>query len=87
MSPTVIFLWASTWCGPRGSVAVCGGRPTFKYTRIEILGTLERLAAGETIEAIRQGYEGRVSSEAIQEALQIVKHQFLQALPALPLAA
>ncbi len=26
---------------------VCGGRPTFKYTRIEIAGTLERLAAGE----------------------------------------
>ena len=66
---------------------VCGGRPTFKYTRIEILGALERLAAGESIEIISQGYEGRVSSEAIQEALQIVKRQFLQALPALPHAA
>ena len=29
-------------------VGVCGGRPTFKYTRIEITGTLERLAAGES---------------------------------------
>jgi len=28
---------------------VCNGRPTFKYTRIEIIGTFERLAAGENI--------------------------------------
>ncbi len=28
---------------------VCDGRPMFKYTRIEITGTLERLAAGETV--------------------------------------
>ena len=31
---------------------VCGGRPTFKYTRIEITGTLERLAASEAIDGI-----------------------------------
>src|SRR5687768_15885940 len=30
---------------------VCGGRPTFKYKRIELTGTMERLAAGESIEA------------------------------------
>lgn len=47
---------------------VCGGRPTFKYTRIEITGTLVRLAAGETIDAIVAGYRGRVSREAIVEA-------------------
>ena len=35
------------------AVGVCGGRPTFKYTRIEITGTLERLAAGERLEDIR----------------------------------
>ncbi len=28
------------------AVGVCGGRPTFKYSRIENSGTLERLAAG-----------------------------------------
>jgi uncharacterized protein (DUF433 family) len=50
---------------------VCGGRPTFKYTRIEIAGTLERIAAGENIDAIADGYRGRVSREAIIEAIQI----------------
>ena len=34
------------------AVGVCGGWPTFKYTRIEITGTLERLAAGETLNEI-----------------------------------
>jgi len=34
------------------AVGVCGGRPTFKYTRIEITGTLERLAAGESVDDI-----------------------------------
>jgi uncharacterized protein (DUF433 family) len=32
------------------ALGVSGGRPTFKYTRIEITGTLERLAAGEDID-------------------------------------
>lgn len=65
------------------AVGVCGGRPTFKYTRIEITGTLERLAAGESLDSIVQGYRGRVSHEAILEAAQLVTVQFLQTLPAL----
>ncbi len=48
---------------------VCGGRPTFKYTRIEITGALERLAAGESLDEIVTGYQGRVSREAIVEAV------------------
>ena len=65
------------------AVGVCGGRPTFKYTRIEIIGTLERLAAGECLEDIVQGYRGRVSREAIMEAVRLVAEQFLKTLPAL----
>ena len=60
------------------AVGVCGGRPTFKYTRIEITGTLERLAAGEHIEDIVQGYRGRVSRAAIMEAVRLVTEQFLE---------
>ena len=63
------------------AVGVCGGRPTFKYTRIEITGTLERLAAGERLEDIVQGYRGRVSREAIIEAVRLVTEQFLETLP------
>ncbi len=62
---------------------VCGGRPTFKYTRIEVAGVLDRLATGESLEAIVAGYQGRVSRTAIMEAMQIVTHGYLHSLPTL----
>jgi uncharacterized protein (DUF433 family) len=62
---------------------VCGGRPTFKYTRIEVAGTLERLAAGENIDDIVAGYHGRVSREAIVEAIHLATTQFIETLPQL----
>jgi len=65
------------------AVGVCRGRPTFKYTRIEITGTLDRLAAGESLEEIVAGYRGRVSREAVIEAIQIVTAGFLRTLPEL----
>ena len=65
---------------------VCGGRPTFKYTRIEITGTLDRLAAGETIDEIMAGYRGKVSREAVIEAIQLISTQFLKTLPQLETA-
>jgi uncharacterized protein (DUF433 family) len=65
------------------AVGVCSGRPTFKYTRIEISGTLDRLAAGESLDEIVAGYRGRVSREAVIEAIQIVTAGFLRTLPAL----
>ncbi len=65
---------------------VCGGRPTFKYTRIEIVGALDRVAAGESIDEIVGGYRGRVSRAAIIEAIQLVTHGFLEALPELAAA-
>ena len=61
----------------------CGRRPTFKYTHIEITRTLERLAAGEHLEDIVQGYRGRVSRQAIVEVVQLVTEQFLKTLPEL----
>jgi uncharacterized protein (DUF433 family) len=51
---------------------VCDGRPTFKYTRVEITGTLERLAAGETIDEIIRGYRHRIPKEAITEAINLI---------------
>jgi uncharacterized protein (DUF433 family) len=69
------------------AVGVCGGRPTFKYTRIEITGTLDRIAAGERIDEIVAGYRGRVSHAAIIEAIQIVTARFVESLPVLDPAA
>lgn len=62
---------------------VCGGRPTFKYTRIEVAGALDRLAAGEPLETVVSGYGGRLSREAMLEALRVVTAGYLQALPEL----
>lgn len=49
--------------------AVCGGRPTFKYTRIEVTGALNLIAAGYTLAQIAQRFE--VPQQAIEEALRI----------------
>lgn len=48
--------------------AVCRGRPTFKYTRIEVSGVLERLGAGHAVDDLIADSPGRLSPEAIAEA-------------------
>jgi uncharacterized protein (DUF433 family) len=48
---------------------VCGGRPTFKYTRVEVAGILARLGAGHPIEEIVGGYDGLVTRAAVKEAV------------------
>jgi uncharacterized protein (DUF433 family) len=68
------------------AIGVCGGQPTFKYTRIEITGTLERIANGENIDEIIKGYRGRVSRDAILEAMILVTNQFLKTLPRLEIS-
>ena len=65
---------------------ICGGRPTFKYTRIEITGALDRLAAGESIDEIIAGYRNKVSREAVVEAVQLIASQFVKTLPRLETA-
>jgi len=58
------------------AVGVSGGRPTFKYTRIEIAGTIVRIKAGESIKDVVEGYRGLVTHEAVLEAIEIVQEQF-----------
>lgn len=65
------------------AVGVCGGRPTFKYTRVEVEGILDRLAAGESVDNIVTGFNGRISREAILEAINIAKRSFMSSLPEL----
>jgi uncharacterized protein (DUF433 family) len=48
---------------------VCGGRPTFKYTRIDVRHAISLLSGGWTVEAIAQAYEFPVV--AVQEALEL----------------
>lgn len=50
---------------------VCGGRPTFKYTRIEVRVVLSLLASGEPLEQLLENFKGRVSKKAVKETLQL----------------
>lgn len=50
---------------------VCGGRPTFKYTRIEAKGVLALVKAGEPVSAIVKHFRDRVSESSIHEAIEL----------------
>ncbi|HWY74572.1 MAG TPA: DUF433 domain-containing protein [Verrucomicrobiae bacterium] len=58
---------------------ICGGQPTFKGTRIMVWIVLEQLDRGLTWEQIVREWDGRVTEEAIGEAIAIadlvVKHE------------
>ncbi|MBI1928787.1 DUF433 domain-containing protein [Candidatus Poribacteria bacterium] len=59
------------------SPEVCRGRPTFKYTRIEVVHLLELLAAGVSLKRIRNGYEERIPRAAVEEALMLAGQALL----------
>lgn len=63
---------------------VCGGRPTFKYTRIEVSFVLELIASGETIDSLIANSRGRVSREAIEEALILASVSLKREAEAMP---
>jgi uncharacterized protein (DUF433 family) len=48
---------------------VCGGEPTFKYTRIGVEHAMSLLSGGWTVAAVAQSY--RVPVAAVQEALDL----------------
>lgn len=51
---------------------VCGGRPTFKYTRLEPSVILAFLSNGDTIERIVHDYnDEHLTWDAIEEALRL----------------
>src|SRR5215468_587210 len=55
---------------------VCGGRPTFKYTRIDVRHALNLLAAGRSIERVAEGY--KIPIAAVREALALAAKAFDQ---------
>jgi uncharacterized protein (DUF433 family) len=61
--------------------AVCRGRPTFKYTRIEVAGVLERLGVGHAVEALIADSQGRLCREAIAEATVLAAKALARQVP------
>ncbi len=67
---------------------VCGGRPTFKYTRLEVSMILALLAAGESAEEIVRDYaDRRLMLGAVKEAIRIADKNLLKATRSLRKAA
>lgn len=67
---------------------VCGGRPTFKYTRLEVSFVLAQLATGKTIEQVVQAYSlSRLTPEAVQEAIDLANQALLRSVKRRRLAA
>jgi len=67
---------------------VCGGRPTFKYTRLEVSQILTLLGAGYSVEWLVDQYEeSRLTQAAVQEAIRLAEEAFsLKAQSMYPLA-
>ena len=58
---------------------VCGGRPTFKYTRLEVAFVLDLLAAGWSIEKVAHEYAAsRLSAAAVKEAIGLAKEALVK---------
>ncbi|NKQ37356.1 MAG: DUF433 domain-containing protein [Chloroflexi bacterium] len=69
------------------SPGVCGGRPTFKYTRLEVEIVLADLKAGYSIDDVVTDFQrSDLTKEAVQEAIDLAQEAFLvsskSALPA-----
>lgn len=50
---------------------ICHGKPTFRGTRIMVWQVLEMLARGMDWESIVKEWDGKVSKEAIAEAIRV----------------
>lgn len=58
---------------------VCGGRPTFKYTRLEVAVVLDLLAAGWTVDQLTHEYaQSGLTPEAVAEAVKLAKQAFIK---------
>jgi uncharacterized protein (DUF433 family) len=57
--------------------AICHGRPTFRGTRIMVEQVLSQVARGMSWEAIEEEWRGRVSREAISEAVRLAGQAFI----------
>jgi uncharacterized protein (DUF433 family) len=66
---------------------ICGGRPTFKYTRLEVSVILSLIAAGETVQQVVQAYTlSRLTPEAVAEAIHLADQALIQSVQTFQLA-
>ncbi len=57
---------------------VCGGRPTFKYTRLEPSVILAQMSLGRTAEELVKDYQpSNVTVAGVYEAIRLANHAFM----------
>jgi len=57
---------------------VCHGKPTFRDTRILVADVLEQVAEGLAWETIIEEWRGRITEQAIAEAINLSRQAFLE---------
>ena len=57
---------------------VCHGKPTFLGTRVLVSDVLEQVASGMAWETIIEEWNGRITREAITEAVQLAREALLK---------
>jgi len=55
---------------------ICHGKPTFRGTRIMVWQVLEQVASGMAWESIVEEWEGKISPDAIAEAVKLAGQAF-----------
>jgi uncharacterized protein (DUF433 family) len=60
---------------------ICHGQPTFRGTRIMVADVLEQVASGMAWEVIVEEWRGKVSEEAIAEAVRLAREALLNQTP------
>ena len=56
---------------------ICHGKPTFKGTRILVADVLEQVADGLDWETILEEWRGKITTEAIAEAITLSRKAFI----------
>ena len=57
---------------------ICHGKPTFRGTRLMVWQVLEQVANGMAWETIEEEWRGKVSRDAIAEAIRLASQAFLE---------
>jgi len=57
---------------------ICHGKPVFRGTRVLVADVLDQVGAGMAWESIADEWNGSVSIEAIQEAIQLASKALLK---------
>ena len=66
---------------------ICHGKPTFKGTRIMVKSVLSMIAEGYDWHRISGEYDGRISREAIAEAVELAREALIEKTERRPQAA